>query len=150
MQQYPVLAALGSKFSIDNSSLCRITTANQEAFACDHIAALRIRLVGSLKPVKISLGRTATCSLDPTQHHSDAAVDMLITPIYHTHSTWIHTEFATLASPLSCQRPPGLSGPSRPPVREALRLGGLAAWRQGLEAPVHTAVHSRAICRLDH
>lgn len=47
-------------------------------------------------------------------------------------------------------RAPVLSSPSRPPVSEPLRLRGLAAWRQGLEAPVHTGLHCRAICRLDH
>lgn len=78
------------------------------------------------------------------------ATNMLITPTYHTHSTWIHTEFDTSAQPVFCQRPPVLSSPSRPPVSEPLRLGGLAAWRQGLEAPVHTGLHCRAICRLDH
>lgn len=72
------------------------------------------------------------------------------THLSHTHSTWIHTEFDTSAPPVFCQRPPVLSSPSRPPVSEPLRLGGLAAWRQGLEAPVHTGLHCRAICRLDH
>lgn len=36
------------------------------------------------------------------------------------------------------------------PVSEPLRLGALAAWWQGLEAPVHTGLHCTAICRLDH
>lgn len=105
--------------------------------------------VVSLKPVKCSPGLTEACLLDQTQHHTDAAVNMLITPICHTHSTWIHTEFDTWAPPGFCQRPPVLSSPSRPPVSEALRLGGLAAWRQGLEAPVHTGLRRGAICRLD-
>lgn len=36
------------------------------------------------------------------------------------------------------------------PCQPAPQAGGQAAWRQGPEAPVHTASHSRAARRLDH
>lgn len=78
----------------------------------------------------------------------NSVINMHIIPIYHT---YIHALKVRHSGPFSLLSQVSSTVQSlQTPCQRAPQAWGQAAWRQGPEAPVHTALHSRAAHRLDH